>query len=208
MNDPTETPDPIRIYHEKPILPVMVGSGSEAPKRPGYFTVRELAVIAILSALGGVVSVPVGYAGNFLNALTIFPFGAPQIFAGIHVLWIVLAGLQVKRLGAATVTGVLKGLVELTLYSFHGALILPISITEGVVAEVMLALLGRNRRLSVGIAGGLSTMSNVAVISIMVLKVPLPIILFMGALAFVSGFFFSAYVGKTASDRIRLIKTS
>jgi ABC-type thiamin/hydroxymethylpyrimidine transport system permease subunit len=165
------------------------------------FTSRDVALMAILAALGGVVSVPVGYAGNMLGVFTFLPFGTGQLLSGIHVLWIVLAGLLVKRGGSAAATGVLKGLVELTLFSFHGSLILPIAIAEGLVAEIALLVLGRRAGARAYVVGGLSASSNVIVLRLLVFQaLSLEVVAFMWVLSFASGAIISGYLGTRVAD--------
>jgi ABC-type thiamin/hydroxymethylpyrimidine transport system permease subunit len=171
------------------------------------FKTRDLALIIILSALGGGVSVLVGYAGNLMKALPILPMGAPQILSGVHVLWILLAGLLIRRTGAATLTGAVKGLVELTLFSVHGVQVLPVSIVEGLVAELVLGALGGDSPLKVSVAGGLSASSNVVVMWVLLLQsLPLPVIAFMWLLSLMSGLTVG-YFGEYISRRATLIYT-
>jgi ABC-type thiamin/hydroxymethylpyrimidine transport system permease subunit len=169
------------------------------------FKTRELALIIILSALGGAISVPIGYAGNLLKALPILPFGTPQIFSGIHVLWILLAGLLIRKTGAATLTGAVKGLVELSLFSFHGIQVLPISIVEGIVAELVLGVLGKGSSVKTAMVGGLSASSNVLVMWLLLLQsLPLSVIAFMWLLSFISGLVVG-YFGEYGSRLVALI---
>jgi ABC-type thiamin/hydroxymethylpyrimidine transport system permease subunit len=172
-------------------------SEGKASSRRRMFDPRELSLIIILSALGGGVSVPVGYAGNMLKSVPLLPLGTSQILSGVHVIWILLAGTLVSRRGSSTVTGVLKGLVELSLFSYHSVLVLLISAVEGVVMDLSFALLGRQNRSSIYLACGLSSMSNVAVLRLTILtKLPLPVIAYMGVLSFISGALFAGYLGR------------
>jgi energy-coupling factor transport system substrate-specific component len=82
--------------------------------------IRDVSLIIILSAAGGAMSVPIGYLGNALKAISILPFGTGQILSGIHVLWLLLVRLLTGRTGSATFAGAVKGIVELSLFSFHG----------------------------------------------------------------------------------------
>jgi ABC-type thiamin/hydroxymethylpyrimidine transport system permease subunit len=160
------------------------------------FTTRDIALIAILAALGGFISIPVGYAGNMLGVFTFLPFGTGQLLSGVHVLWIVLAGILIKHRGAAATTGTLKGLVELTLFSFHGSLILPIAIAEGLIAEAALLIFRRKAGLSAYVVGGLSASSNVIVLRLLVFQaLPLQVVVFMWTLSFASGALISGYLG-------------
>jgi ABC-type thiamin/hydroxymethylpyrimidine transport system permease subunit len=152
-----------------------------------YFPTRELAVIVLMAALGAVVSVPLGYLSQGLNALAIFPFGAPQLLAGVHILWLIIAALYNKRRGSALATGAIKGLVETTLFSAQGITAIPISLLEGAILEAGLILLGK-RKASVVLSGGLSAVGNVIVLRLLILYAfPIGVIAFMAVLAFISG---------------------
>lgn len=166
------------------------------------FDSRELALIIILSSLGAVISVPVGHAGNFLKTLALPP-GASQLLAGVHVLWLILAAVLVERRGAATTTGVLKGLVEMTLFSYHGILVFLISAVEGLVVDLVLLPLKKNDTKSICIASGLSSASNVAVLQFAAM-LPLPLAVFasMYLASFVSGLLFAGFLGKRVLDVI------
>jgi ABC-type thiamin/hydroxymethylpyrimidine transport system permease subunit len=169
------------------------------------FKTRELALIIILSALGGAVSVPIGYVGNMLNTMPILPFGTPQLLSGIHILWLLLAGLLIRKTGVATLTGAVKGMAELALFSFHGIQVLPVSIVEGVVVDLVLEALGKDATVKIAIAGGLSASSNVLVLWLLLLQgLPLSVVTFMWFLSFVSGFVVG-YFGEYTSRLISLI---
>jgi len=164
------------------------------------FGSRELALIIILSSLGAVVSVPVGHAGNLLKTVGLPP-GASQLLAGIHVLWLILAAVLVERRGAATMAGVLKGLVEATLFSYHGVLVLLISVVEGCVVDLVLLPLDKNDAKSICVAGALSSASNVAVLQLaMMLPLPSAVFASMYLASFVSGLIFAGYLGKRVLD--------
>jgi energy-coupling factor transport system substrate-specific component len=169
---------------------------------------RELTLIIVLSAFGAAISVPLGYVGNLVgNAFPVLPFGTPQLLSGIHILWLLLAGLFVKKRGVATLTGAIKGLVELALFSFHGIQILPISICEGAIVDVVLGVLGRNSSLKVAVAGGLSASGNVLVLWLLLLQsLPISILLFMWLLSFISGSI-AGYFGKYVSQRAAFMAT-
>ena len=115
-------------------------------------------------------SVPLGYASNLLNTLSVLPFGSPQILSGIHILWPLLARLITRKKGSATFAGAVKGFVELSLFSFHGIQVLPISIVEGVIIDLVLIVPGRGSLVKVAIAGGLSASSNVLILWLLLLQ--------------------------------------
>ena len=177
-------------------MPPETTQSAELSSRRRVSSHRELFVIIMLSALGGAVSVPIGYAGNLLKSIPVLPFGTGQALSGIHVLWILLAGVLVKRAGAGTITGILKGLVELSLFSFHGFTVLLVSSVEGVFIDLALAALGRRKTASLVTAGGLSSSSNVIVLWLTLLQdLPSPIVVYMFVVSFVSGCLFAGYLG-------------
>lgn len=161
---------------------------------------KEIALIAMLSSTGGAISVPIGYLGNLLKGMPWLPFGSPQLLSGIHIIWLVLGRLLTKRFGTATLIGGVKGLVELSLFSFHGVQVLPISIVEGLTADLVLFILDSNSLLEVAIAGGLSSSSNVLVIYLFLLQsLPIVLIALMWFFSFISGLlagYFCKYCSK------------
>lgn len=128
-------------------------------RRP--WSTREIATIAILAALGGVMSAYVGYLGVLLNKLMGTPFGAGQFLAGLHVLWMVLAVVMTNRVGAATSTGLLKGTVEMLAGSSKGVLVILLSVIAGLIVDAVWALAPRRGMYAAVLAGGLATCSNV-----------------------------------------------
>lgn len=171
--------------------------------RHRMFTSRELSLMIILSAIGGGASVPISHASNLLKAVPILPFGTPQIVSGLHVIWILLAGILVKKPGSSTVTGVLKGLVELFMFSRHSVLVLLISAVEGAVMDFSLAILGRKNSASLCLSCGLSSSSNVLVLWLALLRrLPLPVVAYMYAISFVSGVLFAGYLARRLPEII------
>ena len=61
----------------------------------------------------------VGYTGRVVSSFSIFPFVAPQLLSGLHVFWLILAGVLVGTGGSATFVGRggAKGLIEALLSS-------------------------------------------------------------------------------------------
>jgi len=159
------------------------------------FTSRELSLIIVFSSLGGALSVPIGHAGNFLKTIPGVPLGSSQALSGLHVLWLVLASVLVRRAGSGTVTGILKGLVEITLFSYHGPFALIISAIEGAVVDLVFAITKRTNTPSVCLAGGLSSASNVVVTQfILIPTLPKEALAFMYLTAFISGSLFAGYL--------------
>ncbi len=126
-------------------------------------TTREIATIAVLASLGGVMSAYVGYLGVLLNKLVGIPFGAGQFLAGLHVFWMVLAVVLTNRVGTGTATGALKGMVELLAGSSKGVLVLLLSLVAGLIVDLVWALAPRRGIVAAALAGGLATCSNIIV---------------------------------------------
>ena len=164
---------------------------------------KNLAVILIFSALGSVSSVLVGYAGSLLSTLTIFSFVVPQLLSGLHVFWLVLTALMVPTRGSATVTGALKGLIEVSLFSHLGIFSFAVSLTEGIVVDLVFAIIKKRHKLSVYVAGGLSSASNLIIIQVFFLPAQ-PTLIYASAYfaAFLSGLIFGGYLTTKAQKTI------
>lgn len=163
-----------------------------------YFTTKDLVTIALISALGGVLSTYIGYLGNMVNHIIGVPFGAGQFMAGLHVTWIMLALGITRKKGAATVTGLLKGIIELFLGSTHGIVIVFVSLVQGLIPDLVLfrdkAKEGRGFA-AYGLAGGLSAASNVLVMQTLFFSgVPGILIAVLCALAAASGIIFGGWL--------------
>lgn len=172
-------------------------------KKRYYLSNRDLLVIAILSGIGGVLSTYIGYLANLLNRIFGVPFGAGQFVAGLHVFWIILAAGLVRKPGAATAAGLLKGVVEMLTGSTHGIVIVLISLVQGLVVDLVLWIMRRHTLVSYNIAGGLSTASNVFVFQLLYFSgVPISYILFIGGLAFISGCLLAGSFGHSVLDLI------
>ena len=150
-----------------------------------YFTTRDLLMMAALSALGGITSTYLNAIGNVVRSI-VGVAGTTQWAAGLHVLWLTLAMGLVGKTGTGTLTGILKGVVELLSGNTHGLLVLLIDVVAGVLVDVGFAPFRRKDRLAAYlIAGGLASASNVAVFQ---LYAALPAdILAYGAIVLVSG---------------------
>ena len=123
------------------------------------YKTREIALIIILSATGGAMSVPLGYLGNALKAIPILPFGIGQILSGVHILWLLLVRMLTRRTGSAVFAGALKGLIELSLFSFHGIQVLPIAFAEGILIDLVISAPGKANQVKSAVAGGPSCRS-------------------------------------------------
>ncbi len=81
--------------------------------------------------------------GTYVNAIgdlmqSILGFaGTTQWAAGLHVVWLTLAMGLTGRVGAGTVTGLLKGLVELLTGNTHGLLVVLIDLIAGLLVDAV-----------------------------------------------------------------------
>ncbi|HUV73606.1 MAG TPA: ECF transporter S component [Anaerolineae bacterium] len=178
-----------------------------AQGRRYYFSTRDLLMMAVLAALGGVASTYVQTLANAAHAALGFP-GATQALAGLHVVWIVLAvGLTGKQ-GAGTVTGIAKGAVEFLSGNTHGIMIILIDVVAGILVDLgMLPFRNKNSYLAYAVAGGMATASNVWVFqsfaSIPTDVLTMSAILLVAAVSFVSGVLLAGVLGKVLLDSLR-----
>jgi energy-coupling factor transport system substrate-specific component len=161
-----------------------------------YFSTRDLVTIAILSALGGVLSTYIGYLGNLVNTTLGVPFGAGQMMAGLHVFWMVVAYAIVDKFGTGSLVGLLKGTVELFAGSTHGLPIVFVSLIEGLLIDLTLTAFRKKSVPVYCLAGALSSMSNVFTFQILYFSsVPIAYILLIASMAALSGAVFAGYFG-------------
>jgi ABC-type thiamin/hydroxymethylpyrimidine transport system permease subunit len=159
------------------------------------FEIRDLVLVALLSAVGGVLSTYVGYLGNLINRLFGVPFGAGQLIAGVHVLWALLARALIGRFGSGTMTGLIKGLVEFLSGGTHGIVIVLVSGVEGLFVDVGMAMSSRSSLGVMMLSGAVASATNVFIFqAIYFSHIPLAILLGMAGLALVSGAFFGGYL--------------
>lgn len=166
--------------------------------RKYHLSTKDLTTIALLSALGGVLSTYIGYLGNLINHMFGVPFGAGQFLAGMHVLWIILAVGITRKKGVGTATGVLKGIVELFLGSTHGIVIVVVSAVQGILVDLFLIndkTKAERSPISFAIAGAVASASNVLVFQAFFFSgVPLILIAVLCMLAGASGIIFCGWL--------------
>ena len=164
------------------------------PKRP-RLDVRDIVLVALLAAVGGVLSTYIGYLGNLINRFFGVPFGAGQLIAGLHILWPLLARSLTGRFGSGTLTGLTKGVVEFLSGGTHGIVIVLISLVQGLLADVGMGMSRRPSLLVSIVSGAVASASNVFLFQLFYFSgVSIWFVLFMAALSFVSGAFFGGYL--------------
>ncbi len=160
-----------------------------------YFSTRDLLIMAVLAALGGVTSTYVNNVGNAVRAVLGFP-GATQWAAGLHTIWIVLAMGILRKTGTGTAIGLIKGVVELMSGNSHGIIILLINLVAGLLVDFGFLVFRNKQSLPAYVlAGGLSAGSNVIIFQLFA-TLPINIlavsaILILTLAASVSGIIFS-----------------
>ncbi|MGD8905233.1 MAG: ECF transporter S component, partial [Anaerolineae bacterium] len=132
-------------------------------QRRTYFTTRDLLMMAALAALGGVVSTYVNAVGDVFQSIFGFA-GTTQWAAGLHVLWLTLAVGLTRKQGAGTITGLLKGGVELLTGNTHGLLVVLVDVVAGLLVDLgFLPFRKKDSLAAYCLAGGLASASNVFV---------------------------------------------
>ena len=162
-----------------------------------YFSTRDLLIMAVLAALGGVTSTYVNTLGDAAQAALGFP-GATQWAAGLHTIWIVLAMGILRKTGSGTVMGILKGAVELMSGNSHGVIILIINLIAGLMVDFGFFIFRDKRSIAPYLlAGVLSAGSNVIVFQLFATLpaniVAMSAILILTVVAAISGVIFSGF---------------
>jgi ABC-type thiamin/hydroxymethylpyrimidine transport system permease subunit/DMSO/TMAO reductase YedYZ molybdopterin-dependent catalytic subunit len=172
-----------------------------------YFSTRDLLMMAALAALGGVVGTYVNAIGDFFQSILGFA-GTSQWAAGLHVVWLTLAVGLTRKQGAGTVTGILKGGVELLTGNTHGLLVVLVDVVAGLLVDIgFLPFRKKDSLLAHCVAGGLAAASNVFVFQIFA-AVPADTLAFqamllVGGMAFLSGVLFAGVVGWALLNGLR-----
>jgi ABC-type thiamin/hydroxymethylpyrimidine transport system permease subunit len=168
-----------------------------------YFSTRDLLVIAVLAALGGVLSTYVSYLANMINHLVGVPFGAGNVVAGLHVLWLLLMIAITRKVGAGLIGGTLKGFVEFLTGNPHGIIVVVISMIEGLGAELGYWPLRKYRMAAYMLGGGLGAFANVLVFQLLYNSYG-NVYLFglWGGLAFISGAVIAGYFTGGVMDNL------
>ncbi|HPV08990.1 MAG TPA: ECF transporter S component, partial [Aggregatilineales bacterium] len=172
-----------------------------------YYSTRDLLMMAALAALGGVASTYINALGDAVQSVVGFA-GTTQWAAGLHVLWLILAvGLTGKQ-GAGTITGVLKGAVELLTGNTHGLLVVLVDVVAGVLVDLgLLPFRNRDSLPAYAVAGGLASASNVFVFQLFA-AVPADILAYgamalIAVVAFASGVVFAGVLGFSLLNALR-----
>jgi energy-coupling factor transport system substrate-specific component len=166
-----------------------------------YFSTRDLMMMAAMAAVGGVAGTYINFIGDFFQSFLGFA-GTTQWAAGLHVIWIMLAAAIVRKPGAATVTGILKGFVEFLSGNTHGLLVLIVNIFAGLIVDlVLLPKKDKQPGWMFYLAAGLSSASNIFVFQFFA-SIPRDILTFLAILltsgvAFISGIIFGGLVPKS-----------
>jgi ABC-type thiamin/hydroxymethylpyrimidine transport system permease subunit len=164
-----------------------------------YYSTRDLLMMAAMAALGGITSTYINFIGDFFQSLLGFA-GTTQWAAGLHVLWLVLAVGLTKKQGAGTLTGIIKGGVELLTGNTHGLLVVLVDIVAGILVDLgTLPFRKKDHWLSYAFAGGIASASNVFVFQLFaalpVDLIGVGLIGIIAAVAFVSGVIFAGLLG-------------
>ncbi len=176
-------------------------------RRQSYFTTRDLLMMAALAALGGVVSTYVNAIGDAFQSVFGFA-GATQWAAGLHVLWLTLAVGLTRKQGAGTITGILKGGVELLTGNTHGLLVVLVDVVAGLLVDLgFLPFRDKDSLPAYCLAGGLAAASNVFVFQLFA-SVPADTLaywamLLVAGVAFVSGVLFGGVLSKALVNALR-----
>ena len=176
-------------------------------QRQVYFSTHDLLMMAALAALGGVVSTYVNAIGDFFQSIFGFA-GTTQWAAGLHVLWLTLAVGLTRKQGAGTITGLLKGAVELLTGNTHGLMVVLVDIVAGLLVDLgFLPFRSKDSLAAYCLAGGLAAASNVFVFQLFA-SLPADVLtygglLLVGLVAFASGVLFGGVLARALVQALR-----
>jgi len=157
-------------------------------------------MMAALAAVGGISSTYINMIGDFFQSFLGFA-GTTQWAAGLHIVWLMLAASLIRKPGAATTVGIIKGIVEFLTGNTHGLIVLIVNITAGLIIDLVLIGNKKNKiNLSYYLAAGVSSASNIIVFQF-IADIPSDVltliaILSTSAVSFVSGVVFGGLVVK------------
>ena len=97
------------------------------------YTTRDILIIAVLAAIGGVAKIFI--AQGFVLVAAFGPYGA-AIWSSLFFIWPIIAAFIVRKPGAATISMVLGGLIELLAGSPIGVIVLYSNLVEGLAADI------------------------------------------------------------------------
>jgi len=97
------------------------------------YTTRDILIIAVLAAIGGVAKVFI--AQGFVLVAGFGPYGS-AIWSALFFIWPIIAAFIVRKPGAATISMVLGGVIELLAGSPIGVISLYSNFVEGLAADL------------------------------------------------------------------------
>jgi len=164
-------------------------------------------LMAALAAVGGITSTYINMIGDFFQSFLGFA-GTTQWASGLHIIWLMLAASMIRKPGAATTAGLLKGIVEFLTGNTHGLIVLIVNIIAGLIIDLL--IIGNKQKkfnLSFYLAAGVSSASNIIVFQF-IAAVPsdlltLIAILSTSAVSFVSGVIFGGIIVRTLLTAIK-----
>jgi ABC-type thiamin/hydroxymethylpyrimidine transport system permease subunit len=195
-----------RLFPEAPFL-FSHWEKTWVTRRQSYFSTRDILMMAALAALGGVVSTYVNAIGDAFQSVVGFA-GTTQWAAGFHVLWLTLAVGLTRKQGAGTITGILKGGVELLTGNTHGLFVVLVDVVAGLLVDLgFLPFRDKDSLLGYCLAGGLASASNVFVFQIFA-SLPADTLaywamLLVAGVAFVSGVLFGGVLSRALVSALR-----
>ena len=164
-----------------------------------FFSTRDWLMMAALAALGGVAGTYINAIGDVMQSI-LGVAGTTQWAAGLHVVWQTLAVGLTGRVGTATLTGILKGVVEVLTGNTHGVIVLLVNVVAGLLVDAVFLFFRRKDRLAAFLlAGGIASASNVFIFQLFA-ALPADVLaygalLLVGGVAMASGVVFAGGVG-------------
>ena len=97
------------------------------------YTTRDIMIIAVLAAIGGIAKILI--AQGYVLVAAFGPYGS-AIWSALFFIWPIIAAFIVRKPGAATISMVLGGVIELLAGSPIGVIVLYSDLVEGLAADI------------------------------------------------------------------------
>ncbi|MGB3346206.1 MAG: ECF transporter S component [Candidatus Humimicrobiia bacterium] len=170
----------------------------EKERKKYYFSTFDLILMAIIAAIGGVING--AFMFSFIQPFKVFfPFlgdlaGIP--LTGLYVLWLVITRLLIRKTGAATLCGLIQGIIEWQFGNPFGPLAILFAGVEGFLIDVVFVFFKERFTLFCSLIGGGLAILFADAIFFYVRKMTSPYELLVGGIvAIISGIILAGLLG-------------
>ncbi|MDP2172829.1 MAG: ECF transporter S component [Candidatus Cloacimonadaceae bacterium] len=152
------------------------------------FSTKDLILIATLAGIGIAIKPIVSPLSKMISTPLMIPGGS--IAGGFYMMWLVLAVMMTKKIGTGTLFGFLQALIVLVvgIQGNQGMLSLLSYTLPGIVVDLLYFILRKRDKLGVHLLlCACANITGAMVVAVLLFRHPLPIAVWIGALALASG---------------------